>query len=57
MKTTFFIAIAVITGLFIIFSFMEEKNIEIKNKAALGKKLCYSQKILKCINCLWKISQ
>ena len=45
MKRTFFIAIAVITGLFIIFSFMEEKNIEIKNKAALGKKL-FSEKIL-----------
>ena len=45
MKRTFFIAIAVITGLFIIFSFVEEKNIEIKNKAALGKKL-FSEKIL-----------
>ena len=45
MKRTFFIAIAVITGLFIIFSFVEEKNIEIKNKTALGKKL-FSEKIL-----------
>lgn len=45
MKRTFFIAIAIITGLFIISSFMEEKNIELKSKATLGKKL-FNEKIL-----------